>query len=216
MSIEIGSALSVADIARVAGGLGTAARIGIDGPGASGKSTLASGLAEILPRAVLVAGDDFYRPEADSGCSETETASLFDLPRLASQVLVPHSRGEEIQYQRFEWETGLLGGWLSRPSDTPLIVDGVYSTHESLRDYYDLRIWIYAPRAVRLDRGIQRDGEAARSKWLDVWMPAEDSYVADQAPEDHAHLALDGSWPSTRPSDDPLFIVLGGLLLEGL
>ncbi|WP_419847866.1 uridine kinase family protein [Candidatus Poriferisocius sp.] len=209
MSIEIGSVLGIADIARVADGLGAAVRVGIDGPGASGKSTLAAGLAEALPRAVLVNGDDFYRPEADEGWSGSVAGGLFDLPRLASQVLVPHSQGEEIQFQRFNWDTEILGDWVSWPGGTPLIVDGVYSTHEMLRDFYDLRIWVNAPRAVRLARGLQRDGEEARSKWVDVWMPAEDRYIADQAPQDHAHLVLDGSGAVDDELGEPLFVLLG-------
>ena len=213
--MEIGSVLDVADVARVATGYGAAARIGIDGPGASGKSTLAAGLAEALPRAVLVNGDDFYRPEADEGWSGSVAGGLFDLPRLASQVLVPHSQGEEIQFQRFNWDTGVLGGWVSRPGGTPLIIDGVYSTHETLRDFFDLRIWVNTPRAVRLARGVQRDGEGARSRWVDVWMPAEGRYIADQAPQDHAHLVLDGSGDVVEESDETQFTVVGGTYFKG-
>lgn len=199
----------------MAGGLGAAARIGIDGPGASGKSTLAAGLTEALPRAVLVEGDDFYRPESDAGRSETEVGGPFDLPRLASQVLFPHSQGEEIRYQCFNWDTGVLGGWISRPGGTPLIVDGVYSTHETLRDFYDLRIWINAPRAIRLARGLLRDGEEARSKWVDVWMPAEDRYIADQAPQDYAHLVFDGTRAMAEQEEEVSLRVTGGLLSMG-
>lgn len=213
--MEIGSVLGIADIARVADGLGAAARIGIDGPGASGKSTFAIGLAEALPRAVLVEGDDFYRPESDAGRSETEVGGLFDLSRLASQVLIPHTQGEKIRYQRFNWDTGVLRGWISRPGGTPLIVDGVYSTHEALRDFYDLRIWVSAPRAVRLARGLQRDGEEANSKWVDVWMPAEDRYIAEQAPQDYAHIVLDGTGALAEQGDEASLTVTGGLLSEG-
>ena len=213
--MEIGTVLGIGDIARVAVGLGAAPRIGIDGPGASGKSTLAAGLAEALPQAVLVEGDDFYRPESDAGRSGSAAGGPFDLPRLVSQVLLPHSKGEEICYQRFNWDTGVLGGWVSRPGGTPLIVDGVYSTHEALRDFYDLRIWVNAPRAVRLVRGLQRDGEEARSMWVDVWIPAEDRYIADQAPQDHAHLVLDGTGAMADQGDEVSLTVAGGLLLEG-
>ncbi len=213
--MEIGSVLGIAEIARVAGDLGAVARIGIDGPGASGKSTLAVRLAEALPKAVLVEGDDFYRPESDAGRSGSEAGGLFDLSRLVSQVLLPHSQGEEICYQRFNWDTGDLGGWISRPGGTPLIVDGVYSTHEALRDFYDLRIWVNAPRAVRLARGLQRDGEEANSKWADVWMPAEDRYVADQAPQDHAHIVLDGTGAMAEQGDEASLTITGGLLSEG-
>ena len=213
--MDIGSVLDVADVAQVADGLGTAPRIGIDGPGASGKSTLAVGLAEALSGAVLVEGDDFYRPESDSKRSEVEIAGLFDLPRLASQVLIPHSLGEELQYQRYSWESGVLGDWVRNDSSGPLIVEGIYSTHRILRDSYDLRIWVTAPRAVRLARGIERDGEEARSRWVDVWMPVEDRYIADQAPQDHAHLVLDGSGDVFDESDETQFTVVGGTYFKG-
>ena len=215
MRVGVGMSLRITDIARVADGLGAAPRIGIDGPGASGKSTLAAGLVEVLPEAVLVEGDDFYRPESDAGRSGSAAGGLFDLPRLVSQVLLPHSQGEEIRYQRFNWDTGVLGGWISRPGGRPLIVDGVYSTHETLRDFYDLRIWVNAPRAVRLARGLQRDGEEARSMWADVWMPAEGRYIADQAPQDYAHLVFDGSGAMAEQGDEISLTVTGGLLSEG-
>ncbi|MXZ78521.1 MAG: uridine kinase [Acidimicrobiia bacterium] len=202
--------LPISDIARIVIGLGTAIRVGIDGPGASGKSTLAAGLVEALSDAVLVEGDDFYRLELDSNRSEVEIAGLFDLQRLGSQVLIPHSQGREHQYQRYDWETGSLGDWATGASGAPLIVEGVYSTHQMLRDFYDLRIWVTAPRAVRLARGIERDGEEARSKWVDVWMPAEDRYVAEQAPQDHAHLVLDGSGASIDQAGEAMFAVVGG------
>lgn len=199
-----------ADIVHMATGLGTAVRVGIDGPGASGKSTLATGLAAVLPEAVLVAVDDFYRPESDSKRSAFEAAGLFDLPRLASQVLIPHTEGRDLHYQRYDWETGTLGDWVHEASGTPLIAEGIYSTHQTLRDFYDLRIWVTTPRAVRLARGIERDGEEARSKWVDVWMPAEDRYIEFQAPQDHAHLVLDGSGAATGRDDEASFSVVGG------
>ncbi|MDE0605497.1 MAG: (d)CMP kinase [bacterium] len=213
--MEIGTVLSNGDLAHIAGALGVAAIVGIDGPSASGKSTLAAGLAKVLPEAILVEGDDFYRPESDPNRSKIEIAGLFDLPRLASQVLIPHTEERDLHYQRYDWETGSLGDWATGVKGAPLIVEGIYSTHQTLRDYYDLRIWVTAPRAIRLARGIERDGEEARSKWVDVWMPAEDRYVAEQAPQDHAHLVLAGSGAATGRDDEVSFLVMGGSLSEG-
>ena len=213
MLISNGMKLRIADIAQIASGMGVAVRVGIDGPGASGKSTLAAGLVEGLPEAVLVEGDDFYRPESDPKRSEVEVAGLFDLPRLASQVLVPHSLGKELQHQRYNWESGVLGDWVRNDSAVPLIVEGVYSTHQALRDFYDLRVWVTALRGVRLARGIERDGEEARSRWVDVWMPSEDRYIADQAPHDHAHLVLDGTGAVDDEAGEPVFVLTGGSLL---
>ena len=158
-------------------------------------------------------GDDFYRPESDPNRSEIEIAGLFDLSRLASQVLIPHAEGRDLHYQRYDWEAGSLGDWATGASEAPLIVEGIYSTHQTLRDFYDLRIWVTAPRAVRLARGIERDGEEARTKWVDVWMPAEDRYVAEQSPQDHAHLVLDGSGSIGELTGEAVFVASGGSLL---
>lgn len=48
-----------------AGGRGGHYLLGVDGPGASGKSTLAGQLARHLPQAHIVHVDDFHLPSAD-------------------------------------------------------------------------------------------------------------------------------------------------------
>ena len=45
-------------------------------------------------------------------------------------------------------------------------------------------------------------------------MPAEDRYVSDQAPQDHAHLVLDGNGDGVEESDGPVFVLMGGSLLK--
>jgi cytidylate kinase len=59
----------------------------------------------------------------------------------------------------------------------------------------DVRVWVDAPAAVRLERGVARDGEASRSTWTDVWMPNEDAYVERDDPISCAHLVVDGTRP---------------------
>ncbi len=166
----------------------------------------------MVPEAVLVQGDDFFRTASDPNRSEIEIAGLYDLRRLASQVLIPHSEGREPAYQSYSWEADSLGDWVREPSGSPLIVDGVYSTHVALRDFYDLRVWVTSPHEIRLSRGLERDGETAKSKWVDVWMPAEDRYIAEQAPHDHAHLVLDGSGAIVDQMGEAMFTVKGGSL----
>lgn len=61
------------------------------------------------------------------------------------------------------------------------------------RDAYDVRVWVEAPREVRLARGVARDGEGARATLTEVWMPSEDRYVERDDPIPSAHLVVDGS-----------------------
>ena len=76
-----------------------------------------------------------------------------------------------------------------------IVIEGVCALHRSLRDAYAVRVWVEAPYELRLARGVERDGEAARSIWVDVWMPSEERYVAEDDPVSCAHLVVDGSQP---------------------
>ena len=201
--------IGAADIVRLVAPAGSRVRIGIDGPGGSGKSRLAAELIRCWPTdAALVHGDDFGRPRSDPARSEQQIGGLFDLSRLDREVLEPHERGVPIRYRRYGWSTDQLGEWIAAPHDSTLIVEGVYCTHPSIRDRYDVLIWVEADRPTRLARGLARDGESARSRWEDIWMPVEDRYRAEHRPEATAHLVLDST--DTSDGDELTFQVTGG------
>jgi uridine kinase len=177
------------------------ALVGIDGPGGSGKSTLADVLAAEIADAVVVHGDDFYRPSADRQRGTAASGGQFDLDRLLRQVVAPAASGGAVRYQWYDWSRDELAEWIPVPAGVTVIVEGVYCTELRLRDYYDYRIFCVADQAVRLRRGLERDGEAARSHWLDDWIPAEDRYIAGQRPDLAAQvvLASDGSDDDSAP-----------------
>ncbi len=213
-AVSQGDRIGAANIVRLVAPAGSPVRVGIDGPGGSGKSRLAAELVRCWPTDVaLVHGDDFGRPTTDPARSEQQIGGLFDLSRLKREVPEPHKRGAPIRYQRYDWSTDRLGEWVTAPHDSTLIVEGVYCTLPSIRDRYDVLIWVEADRPTRLARGLARDGEAARTRWEDIWMPVEDRYRAEHRPEATAHLVLD----STDTSDDDklTFQVTGGRRLPG-
>ena len=53
---------------------------------------------------------------------------------------------------------------------------------------------MWADPVVRLARGLERDGEIARSQWINIWMPAEDDYAVKQNPESASDLVPDSSF----------------------
>jgi uridine kinase len=175
--------------------------VGVDGPGASGKSTLAALLAERLPDTLVVHVDDFYRPSADE--RPGGLGADFDLERLERQVLRPAFAGETARYQRYDWESDRLAEWHDIPAGIPLVIEGVYSTRAGVRDLYTYRVYCHAPHELRLSRGLERDGAAAESQWVDEWMPAEDRYTHAERPYHHADLVLDGT--GTESADGPVF-----------
>lgn len=179
--------------------------VGIDGPGASGKSTLAEQLVTAIGDAYLVHGDDFYLPSSRRHERLGDVGPLFDLPRLAEQVIVPGSAGEALRYQRYDWVKDALAQWIDIPSGAPVVLEGVFCLTAELRDAYTFKIWCCANPMLRLSRGLARDGVDARSMWTDVWMPAENEYSASQHPERIADLVLDSSPVS---ADDQIFRIV--------
>jgi uridine kinase len=167
--------------------------VGIDGPGASGKSTFARLLSAEMPDACVVHVDDFYFPSSRRSERLGETGALFDLPRLAAQVTAPGSTGEEVRYQRYDWTRDEPAEWIEIPAGAPVIVEGVFCLAAELRAAYTFGIWCAADPKLRLERGVARDGEEARSTWTDVWMPAEIDYALNQRPDLTADLVVDSS-----------------------
>lgn len=152
--------------------------VGIGGHGGAGKSTLAG----MIPGAQIVGTDEFWN------------GSEFELSRLRREVLEPLLRGVPARYQGFDWRKRrrFEGDRVVVPEGI-VVVEGVCALHRMLREAYDVRVWVDAPRAMRLARGLARDGEAARSTWEEVWMPSEERYVARDDPVSCAHLIVDGS-----------------------
>jgi len=172
---------------------GNARLIAIDGRGGSGKSTLARQLVEGWPKAVVIEMDDFYRPIAERARRPAVHDANLDRERLVRGVLEPLKSGRAARYRRYDWDEDRLAEWHQVPADAVVFVEGVYSTSQQLRGYFDYAIWVECPYDLRLQRGIERDGAPGRAVWVEEWMPAEQRYVEAERPDAHADLVLDGS-----------------------
>ena len=174
--------------------------VAIDGLGGSGKSTLARLLKQQLKAigwtVAVVKHDDFYLPSNQRESQQIGMiGSDFDWERLRDQVLVPIREGRHADYQRYDWETDVLAEWHTISAANVVIVEGVYTIRRELISLYDLKIWVECPRAIRLARGIARDGEKARAIWEQDWMPKEDYYVKTHLPREKADLFVNGATP---------------------
>jgi uridine kinase len=151
--------------------------VGIGGHGCAGKTTL----AQAIPGAAIVGTDEFW------------DGAGFELSRLRREVLDPLVHGLPARFASFDWAARKARGERVVEPAGVVVVEGVCALHRMFRDDYQLRIWVEAPRELRLARGVARDGEGARSTWEDVWMPSEDRYVATDDPVSAADLIVDGS-----------------------
>ncbi len=157
--------------------------VGIDGLGGAGKSTVANSIKENIPNTTIVQMDDFYVPEL--------TRSDWD--RVYVQVIAPLENNSVGSYQRFDWDAKKLAECREVIPKGVVIIEGVYALHGKLRGRYDYKVWVEAPYEVRLQRGLERDGEEARSQWVNEWMPIEEEYKESEKPHESADLIIDGT-----------------------
>jgi uridine kinase len=173
----------------------------VDGAGASGKSTVAAGLMATCQDIQVVHMDDFYRPAADryrGAVGERPVAADFDLDRLQAEVLLPFRQGLATRYRIYDWGLDRLSLHWVQVTQPILVVEGVYSSSAALSAFHDVSIWVECPRDLRLARGLARDGEGARSRWENDWMPGEDLYIQQQGPRERAELVCGGSGVNAR------------------
>ena len=174
---------------------GRATLVAIDGLTCAGKSTLASQVAGALQDATVVGIDGFYRPMAAGEramLGPRESYDLyFDWERLLRDVLIPLSRHSRARYRRHDWVANGLAEWHQIEPRTVIIVEGVYSTRPELRPYFNVTVYVDAPRDVRLARLLDR--RYADTSWVDHWMAVEDWYVEHVHPTKAVGLVVRGS-----------------------
>jgi uridine kinase len=153
--------------------------VAIDGPGGAGKSSLARWLADRL-HAVIVQTDQF--------ASWDDPVDWW--PSLLERVLEPLAAGVRARYQPTSWGGEERAQAVIEPGGTVLL-EGVTASQQAFRPFLAFSIWVEADRAVRLRRGLERDGDDARAQW-ERWMEAEDRYVESERPAERVDLTLRG------------------------
>jgi uridine kinase len=107
-------------------------------------------------------------------------------------VIEPLVDGRPARYQRYDWPTESLAEWCTVDPAPIVIIEGVSSTRQEWSRYLSFVIWIETPREIRLQRGIERDGNSALDDW-GSWMAAEDAHYERDPTRQRADVVIDGT-----------------------
>lgn len=166
--------------------------VGIAGGRCSGKTALATGLAEALgrERVAILAHDAYYRDRRDLLPSERARLNDEVPDALDRELFRAHlealARGERIVPPRYCAVSHCRDGSGEPVEPRPVVlVEGSLVLHDpEVRDRLDLRIFLDAPEGVRLARRLLRDGSgrgrpeaSVMARWRATVQPAHARYV---------------------------------------
>lgn len=184
-------------------------RVAIDGPVASGKTTLADDLADTVrprARAIRAGLDGFHRPRAERYARGRRSALGYyedarDYAAMRRALLDPLGPGGSGYYR-----TGLFDLEADRPAEAPLesagaddvlIVEGTFLQRPEFDGAWDVVVFLDIDPELSLARGLARDSatlggpEAAADLYRERYLPAWAMYAAACRPRERADAVID-------------------------
>ena len=153
--------------------------VAIDGRCASGKTTTAALVAEKLKCSVVHMDDFFLQSNQRTAERLSEPGGNVDYERVEAEVLQPAKCGLPIQYQKFDCSRMELGETVRIMPDRFIVVEGAYSCHPKLRDYFDLRIFMSIDAKTQMARIKKRNGDERAQMFRDRWIVLEENYIRE-------------------------------------
>lgn len=166
--------------------------IAIDGRCAAGKTTLAAWLKERFDFSVNVIHMDhfFLQPHQRTKERLQEPGQNVDYERFLEEVMLPLSQGKSFSYQIYDCKKMELSSKIQVEPAALTIVEGSYSCHPVLWDFYHLRIFLNIDSEEQLGRICRRNGAEAVSTFQEKWIPLEEKYFTAYQIQKRCDLAL--------------------------
>lgn len=166
--------------------------IAIDGPSGSGKTTFAEKLREKYDANVFHMDDFFLRPEQRTSERLEEVGGNVDYERFHEEVMVNIKKGFPFQYRPYSCSLGKLVDKIEVSFKRVNIIEGVYSMHPLLLPYYDINVFLTAPKEMCIERIRERNGDILLKRFVNEWIPKEDKYFIHFKIEEKCDIRING------------------------
>lgn len=193
--------------------------IGIAGGSASGKTTLADALMAALPSgaAMILSEDRYYKDQSHLSMAARRRVN-YDHPRaidlaIMARQLQALKSGRRIEAPEYDFARHVRRARTTRFAPAAIVIaEGIHLFHPArLRGLFDLRIFVDADEATRLQRRIARDvaergrtAAFARAQFLATVQPMHLRFT--EPLRAHAHVVVSST--ACGPDFAPLIKVL--------
>ncbi len=143
--------------------------VGIAGDSGSGKTTFGNAIRNLLGKDIVstITLDDYhvYDRETRQKIGITPLNPEANNLKLVETHLRELKRGHSIKKPTYDHKTGTFGPWVEFKPTPIIIVEGLHTLYDGLRDYIDFKIFVDPARYVKRRWKIKRDvGERGYSK----------------------------------------------------
>ena len=149
--------------------------VAIDGKCTSGKTTLATKLADIYDCNVFHMDDFFLRPEQRTPERFAEVGGNVDYERFREEVLIPLNERHPFSYCPFDCSTFTLADSICVIPKNLNIIEGTYSHHPYFGNPHDLKILLTVDEETQRQRILQRPS-FLHKRFFEEWIPMENQY----------------------------------------
>ncbi|MDO4663953.1 MAG: hypothetical protein Q4A59_03625 [Erysipelotrichaceae bacterium] len=151
--------------------------ISIDGRCASGKTTLAAKLAELIEHSSIVHLDDFFlQPHQRTEKRYQTPGRNVDDERLIQEVIQPYLNNQDISFRPFSCQKMALLEPIHLSKPDVLILEGCYINNELLNQYANIRIFTHVDPQTQQKRIALRNGQDRLPDFINKWIPLEEKY----------------------------------------
>lgn len=150
--------------------------VAIDGCCGAGKSTAAEWFKAVFDCNVFHADDFFLPPEKRTPERSNEVGGNMERERLKAEICEPLKRGEAFEYRPFDCSAMALAQPVKIKPKKVNVIEGSYSMHPDLREYYDLSAFMTVEPEEQLRRIAARSGEKLLLRFKEEWIPKENTY----------------------------------------
>lgn len=164
--------------------------IAIDGPAASGKTSLAKRISEIFDCNVFHMDDFFLPPSLRTPARFAEAGGNVHYERFREEVLQPLCEGKAFSYGVFDCSSGTIREYRSVEPKKLNVIEGVYARHPYFGELYALRIFVSVSPEEQERRVLQRNGAVLAESFRTRWIPMENRYFDRFHIESRSDVAL--------------------------
>lgn len=165
--------------------------IAIDGRCGGGKSSLGAMLAEEFDCSLFHMDDFFLPPRMKTKERLAQLGGNVHYERFEEEILKSLKNDEPAVYRKYLCNKGELSQPIKVEPKNLTIVEGSYSLHPTLRDYYDYKIFITIDPKVQHERILKRNGEEKIQDFINKWIPLEEHYFTELDIENKCDIIFD-------------------------